>query len=64
MEFWPDLLVGKNGRRARFLRPRHVKQNPAAMAAFRAGLEQNLEKLNPPKDRAVKTWGRMKRGRS
>ena len=46
----------KVGGALRVPRPCHVKQNPAAMAAFRAELEQNLEKLNLPKDRAVKIW--------
>jgi transposase len=48
--------LGKVGGALRVPRPCHVKQNPAAMAAFRAELEQNLEKLDLPKDRAVKIW--------
>src|ERR1035437_2649707 len=48
--------LGKVGGALRVPRPCHVKQNPAAAAAFRADLEQNLEKLNLPKDRAVKIW--------
>ena len=46
--------LGKVGGALRVPRPCHVKQDPAATAAFRADLEQNLEKLNLPKDRAVK----------
>lgn len=48
--------LGKAGGALRVPRPCHVKQNPDAVAAFRAGLEQNLEKLDLPKDRAVKIW--------
>lgn len=48
--------LGKVGGALRVPRPCHVKQNPAATAAFRAGLEQNLEKLKLPKDRPVKIW--------
>jgi transposase len=48
--------LGKVGGALRVPRPCHVKQNPVAVAAFRAELEQNLEKLNLPKDRAVKIW--------
>ncbi len=48
--------LGKVGGALRVPRPCHVQQNPAARAAFRAELEQNLEKLNLPKDRAVKIW--------
>jgi transposase len=48
--------LGKVGGALRVPRPCHVKQDPQATAAFRAGLEQNLEKLNLPKDRAVKIW--------
>jgi transposase len=48
--------LGKVGGALRVPRPCHVKQAPTAVAAFRAGLEQNLEKLNLPKDRAVKIW--------
>jgi transposase len=46
----------KAGGALRVPRPCHVKQDPAAAAAFRAELEQNLEKLNLPKDRPVKIW--------
>ena len=46
--------LGKAGGALRVPRPCPVQQNPAAVAAVRAGLEQNLEKLNLPKDRAVK----------
>ena len=48
--------LGKVGGALRVPRPCHVKQYPAATAAFRAELEQNLEKLELPKDRAVKIW--------
>lgn len=48
--------LGKAGGALRVPRPCHVKQDPAATAAFRAELETNLEKLNLPKDRAVKIW--------
>jgi transposase len=48
--------LGKAGGALRVPRPCHVKQNPVAMAAFRAELEANLQKLNLPKDRAVKIW--------
>jgi transposase len=48
--------LGKVGGALRVPRPCHVKQDPAATAAFRAELEQNLEKLELPKDRAVKIW--------
>jgi hypothetical protein len=48
--------LGKVGGALRVPRPCHVKQNPAATAAFRAELEQTLAKLNLPKDRAVKLW--------
>ena len=48
--------LGKVGGALRVPRPCHVKQNPAAMAAFRDELEQNLEKLDLPKNRAVKIW--------
>jgi transposase len=48
--------LGKVGGALRVPRPGHVQQDPAAPAAFRAGLEQNLEKLELPKDRAVKIW--------
>ena len=52
MYYW----LGKVGGALRVPRPCHVKQDPAATAAFRAGLEQNLEKLELPKDRPVKIW--------
>lgn len=52
MYYW----LGKAGGALRVPRPCHVKQDPAAVAAFRAGLEQNLEKLNLPKERPVKIW--------
>ena len=48
--------LGKVGGALRVPRPCHVKQDPAATAAFRAELEQNLEKLKLPKDRPVKVW--------
>jgi transposase len=48
--------LGKLGGALRVPRPCHVKQDPAAGAAFRAELEQNLENLGLPKDRAVKIW--------
>lgn len=48
--------LGKVGGALRVPRPCHVKQNPVATAAFRDELEQNLEKLNLPKERAVKIW--------
>jgi len=48
--------LGKVGGALRVPRPCHVKQDPAASAAFRAELEINLEKLHLPKDRAVKIW--------
>lgn len=48
--------LGKVGGALRVPRPCHVKQDPAALAAFRAELEQNLEKLDLPKDRPVKIW--------
>ena len=54
--------LGKVGGALRIPRPCHVQQNPAATAAFRSGLEQNLEKLQLPKDRPVNIWRRMKRG--
>ena len=46
----------KAGGALRVPRPCHVKQDPAAAAAFRAELEQNLEKLHLSKDRPVKIW--------
>ncbi len=48
--------LGKVGGALRVPRPCHVKQNPAATAAFRAGLEQRLAGLNLPKERPVKIW--------
>jgi transposase len=48
--------LGKVGGALRVPRPCHVKQDPAAAAAFRAELEANLQKLNLPKDRPVKIW--------
>lgn len=48
--------LGKAGGALRVPRPCHIKQNPEASAAFRAELEQNLEKLELPKGRAVKIW--------
>jgi transposase len=48
--------LGKAGGALRVPRPCHVQQDPAATAAFRAELEQNLEKLTLPKDRPVKIW--------
>ena len=48
--------LGKVGGALRVPRPCHIKQNPAAAAAFRAELEQRLEALHLPKDRAVKIW--------
>ena len=48
--------LGKVGGALRVPRPCHVHQDPAATAAFRTGLEENLEKLNLPKDRPVKIW--------
>lgn len=48
--------LGKAGGALRVPRPCHVKQDPAATVAFRAELETNLEKLDLPKERAVKIW--------
>ena len=48
--------LGKVDGALRVPRPCHVKQNPVATAAFRADLASNLEKLNLPKDRAVRIW--------
>jgi transposase len=48
--------LGKVGGALRVPRPCHVKQNPAATAAFRAELEQRLAALNLPKERPVKIW--------
>ena len=52
MYYW----LGKVGGARRVPRPCHGKQDPAAVATFRAELEQNLEKLELPKDRPVKIW--------
>ena len=52
LHYW----LGKVGGALWVPRPCHVKQNPAATAAFRAELEQNLEKLKLAKDRPVKIW--------
>jgi transposase len=48
--------LGKVGGALRVPRPCHVQQDPAAVAAFRAGLAHNLERLALPKERAVKIW--------
>ena len=48
--------LGKVGGALRVPRPCHVKQDPAATAAFRAELEPRLEALPLPKGRAVKIW--------
>jgi transposase len=48
--------LGKVGGALRVPRPSHVKKDPAAAAAFRIGLEQALESLGLPKERAVKVW--------
>ena len=48
--------LGKVGGALRVPRPCHVKQDSAATAAFRVALEANLQKLNLPKDRAVRIW--------
>lgn len=48
--------LGKVGGALRVPRPCHVKQDPAATAAFRAGLEQRLAGLGLPEDRPVKVW--------
>ena len=48
--------LGKANGALRVPRPAHVSQNPPATAAFRAELEQRLEKLALPKDRPVKIW--------
>jgi transposase len=48
--------LGKAGGALRVARPAHVLQNPLASAAFRAELEERLEKLALPKDRPVKIW--------
>jgi transposase len=48
--------LGKAGGALRVPRPCHVQQDPLATAAFRAELEQRLEKLALPKDKPVKIW--------
>ena len=48
--------LGKVGGALRVPRPSHVKQDPAAAAAFRAELEQRLAELDLPKERPVKIW--------
>jgi transposase len=48
--------LGKAGGALRVPRPCHVQQDPQATAAFRAELEQRLEKLALPKDKPVKIW--------
>jgi transposase len=48
--------LGKAGGALRVPRPAHVLQNPPAATAFRAELEERLEKLALPKDRPVKIW--------
>ena len=48
--------LGKVGGALRVPRPVHGKQNPLAVAAFRAGLEQRLEELVLPKNKPVKIW--------
>ena len=48
--------LGKAGGALRVPRPCHVRQDPLATAAFRAELEQRLEKLALPKDKPVKIW--------
>jgi len=48
--------LGKAGGALRVPRPCHVQQNPSAAAAFRAELEERLEKLALPKDKPVKIW--------
>lgn len=48
--------LGKVGGALRVPRPCHVKQDPAAAAAFRAELEQRLAELDLPKERPVKIW--------
>lgn len=48
--------LGKAGGALRVPRPCHIQQDPLATAAFRAELEQRLEKLVLPKDRPVKIW--------
>src|ERR1022692_4482453 len=48
--------LGKVGGALRVPGPCPVQKDPRALAAFRAGLEQNLEKLDLPEDRTVKIW--------
>ena len=48
--------LGKANGALRVPRPAHVLQNPPARTAFRAELEQRLEKLALPKDKPVKIW--------
>jgi len=48
--------LGKVGGALRVPRPCHVQQNPQATAAFRAELEQRLEKLVLPKNKPVRIW--------
>ena len=48
--------LGKAGGALRVPRPAHGLQNPPAATAFRAELEERLEKLALPKDRPVKIW--------
>jgi transposase len=48
--------LGKAGGALRVPRPCHIQQDPLAAAAFRAELEQRLEKLALPKDKPVRIW--------
>jgi transposase len=48
--------LGKAGGALRVPRPCHVQQDPLAAAAFRAELEERLEKLVLPKNKPVKIW--------
>jgi transposase len=48
--------LGKAGGALRVPRPCHVRQDPLATAAFRAQLENRLEKLVLPKGKPVKIW--------
>lgn len=48
--------LGKANGALRVPRPAHGSQNPPARVAFRAELEQGLEKLARPKDKPVKIW--------
>jgi transposase len=48
--------LGKAGGALRVPRPCHVQQDPLATAAFRAELEERLEKLALPKDKPVRIW--------